>query len=82
MIKTMKGNVRIEKKEDEFWSKGAFIEPVNPNDAAKMRTFHMKHDEEMEHNCNKCSAKISAHNKDWHNGMCDKCFNDEYFPED
>ena len=21
-----------------------------------------------------CNAKISAHNKDWHQGMCDDCF--------
>ncbi|MBU4245932.1 MAG: hypothetical protein ABIF85_03065 [Nanoarchaeota archaeon] len=32
--------------------------------------------------CNKkCNKKISAHNKDWYGGMCDDCFNKEYFPD-
>lgn len=39
-----------------------------------MRTFHMKHDEEMDFSCKSCGTNISAHNKDWHGGMCDKCF--------
>ncbi len=58
----------------------------------KKRTFHMKHNEEMNYNCKQCNVKtlrkahfsgvpemrsflsISVHNKDWHAGMCDKCF--------
>ncbi len=33
--------------------------------------------------CNKkCNKKISAHNKDWHDGMCDDCFHKEYFHDD
>lgn len=82
MIRTMKGKIRVEEEKDGLWSEGAFIESVGPEDAVKMRTFHMKHDEEMDHNCKKCSAKISAHNKDWHDGMCDKCFNGKYFGDD
>ena len=39
----------------------------------------MKHDEEMNYNCKKCNKKISAHNKDWHDGMCDDCFNKKYY---
>ncbi|MBI2106756.1 hypothetical protein HYT57_02120 [Candidatus Woesearchaeota archaeon] len=66
-----------------IWSDDSFIETLNPDDMkAKMRTFHMKHNEEMNFNCSKCKSKISAHNKDWHNGMCDACFNKEFFPED
>jgi len=42
----------------------------------------MKHDEEMNYNCKKCNKKISAHNKDWHDGMCDDCFNETYFREE
>jgi len=63
------------------WAKGNFsetIDGVSGVDAAKMRTFHMKHDEEMDYICKKCRTKISAHNHDWHNRMCDKCFNREY----
>ncbi len=41
-------------------------------------TFHMKHDEDVNYNCKKCNGKISAHNRDWHKGMCDGCFNREY----
>ncbi|MBI3036047.1 hypothetical protein HYY71_07045 [Candidatus Woesearchaeota archaeon] len=62
--------------EEDFWEEGAFIETMGSSDIkGKMRTFHMKHDEEMDYNCKKCSKKISAHNKDWHAGMCDDCFN-------
>ena len=47
----------------------------------KMKTIHKSHDEDMNYNCKKCSKKISAHNKDWHDSMCDECFNNEYFSE-
>ncbi len=65
-----------------IWSDGSFIETLDPSNMKKMCTFHMKHNEEMKFNCSKCKSKISAHNKDWHNGMCDACFNKEFFPED
>ena len=69
-------------KEESFWSDGSFAQKMGPEEAkTKMRTFHMKHDKEMNYNCKKCNKKISAHNKDWHNGMCDACFNKKYFPD-
>jgi len=62
-------------EEDELWSEGSFIESCsNKNWELKKRTFHMKHNEEMNYNCKQCNVKISAHNKDWHAGRCDKCF--------
>ena len=70
------------KKKDNLWSDSSFMKPIDPDNKDKMRTFHMKHDEEMNFNCNKCNKKISAHNKDWHDGMCDDCFNNMYFPDD
>ena len=73
---------RIKKKDESLWSSGAFVETLGPADAERMKTFHKKHDEDMHYNCQKCNAVISAHNKDWHNGMCDDCFNKEFFPED
>ena len=67
-------------EEDDFWEEGAFIETMSSSDLKqKMRTFHMKHDEEVNYNCKKCNEKISAHNKDWHNGMCDNCFDKEVY---
>ena len=70
-------------KEDAFWADSSFAETMNSDDMKKkMRTFHMKHDEEMNFSCQKCKKKISAHNNDWHNGMCDNCFNRMYFPEE
>ena len=64
------------KKEDELWSEGYFAQSMSPEDMeSKMRTFHMKHDEEMNFSCKKCKIKISAHSKDWHDEMCDSCFN-------
>ena len=70
-------------KEESIWSEESFAETLGPEDVKnKMRTFHMKHDEEMNFNCSKCNTKISAHNKDWHNGMCDNCFNEKFFPNE
>lgn len=65
---------------DGLWEEGAFAETLGPIDMEKkMRTFHMKHDAEMNFNCSKCEVKISAHNKDWHNGMCDECFDEHVY---
>ena len=62
-------------EEDSFWAEGSFVETMSSRDMkAKMRTFSMKHNEEMNYNCNECHTKISAHNRDWHAGMCDTCF--------
>ncbi len=67
-------------KSGDFWAEGGFVESISRDEAdAKMKTFHKKHDEDMNFNCKKCNAKISAHNKDWHDGMCDDCFHKTYF---
>ena len=74
---------KIDNEDDELWEEGAFIETLSPAEIKeKMKTFHMKHDEDMNYNCRKCNAEISAHNKDWHDGMCDDCHNNAYFPDD
>ena len=65
----------MKKKEDDFWAEGSFAETMDSKTwEEKKRTFHMKHNEEMNFECKKCKKKISAHNNDWHGGMCDKCF--------
>lgn len=72
-----------ETEEGDFWAENSFLELMNPqNTKDKMRTFHMKHNEEMDYNCEKCNAKMSAHNKDWHARLCDKCFNKEVFDDE
>lgn len=69
--------------EGDFWAENSFLELMNPkNTKDKMRTFHMKHNEEMDYNCEMCNAKMSAHNQDWHAGLCDKCFNKEVFDDE
>lgn len=71
-----------ESGEESIWSDGAFAETLGPDDVKEKReTFHKGHSEDMNLNCKKCNAKISAHNKDWHDGMCDACFNKEFFPD-
>lgn len=65
----------FENDEEDFWEEGAFIETSGPLDKGRMKTFHKKHDEDMNFNCKECNKKISAHNRDWHNHMCDDCFN-------
>ncbi len=68
---------------ENFWADGSFAETISTEEMnEKMKTFHKRHDEDINFNCKKCDKKISAHNKDWHAGMCDDCFNKAYFPED
>ena len=43
-----------------------------------MRTFSMGHNEKMKYNCKICNIVISAHNNDWHEGLCDNCFNPKF----
>ena len=50
------------------------VKSYNEEMKLKERTIHMKNTEEMNYNCKQCNAKISAHNKDWHAHLCDKCF--------
>lgn len=33
-------------------------------------------------NCKKCGKDIDGHNKYLHDGMCDDCFFEKYFPKD
>ena len=72
----------FEEDKNQFWSKGAFAETLGLNEKERMKTFHKKHNEDMNFNCIRCNKVISAHNKDWHDRMCDKCFDEQYFPEE
>jgi len=66
----------------DLWEDGSFAETMSHEEMEeKMKTFHKKHDEDMNYDCKKCNKKISAHNKDWHDGMCDDCFNKTYYKE-
>jgi len=72
----------MDEDDDSFWQKGMFSQSVSKEAMErKNRTIHMSHDEEMKFNCKTCDAKISAHNNDWHDGMCDMCFDRTYFKE-
>jgi hypothetical protein len=63
-------------EEDDFWEPETFIESISSEDVErKMKSVGMKHDEDVNYSCKKCNKKISLHNRDWHNGMCDDCFN-------
>ena len=70
----------IEKEcSSELWSEGGFAETLDPaNLKEKMKTFHKTHNTDMNFNCKECNKTISAHNKDWHNGLCDNCFNKKF----
>lgn len=62
-------------KKNGFWEEGYFAETLSSSQInEKMKTFHKKHDEDMNFSCRNCGKKMSAHNKDWHDGMCDGCF--------
>jgi len=69
-------------KEDKFWEEGYFAESISSEEMKKkMKSFNMEHDEDVNYNCKKCNKKISLHNKNWHDEMCDECFNKTYYPE-
>ena len=69
-----------QENENSIWEEGGFVQPISSEEMKdKTRTFGMGHNEEMNYNCKKCNKTISAHNKDWHEGMCDKCFNEAYY---
>lgn len=71
----------LDKEPDELWDDGGFIKSMSPEEVElKKRTLVMGHDEEMDYNCKVCGTSISAHNNDWHDNMCDKCFNSKYHP--
>ena len=73
----------LEKYSNEFWAPGSFIQSINSSKIKEMKkTINKNHNEDMNFNCKKCNKKISAHNKDWHDKMCDDCFNKTYFPEE
>lgn len=73
----------LEKYSNEFWDPGDYVKSISPEEAEKMKkTIDKRHDEDMNFNCKKCNKKISAHNKDWHDCMCDDCFNKTYFPKE
>lgn len=70
----------LEKYSDRLWKKGGFIQSMSSEELEeKKKTIGKGHDEDMNFNCRKCNKKISSHNKDWHDGMCDECFNKEHF---
>lgn len=67
----------LEKYSNELWDKGSFAKTISKEESeCKKDTIHKSYDEDMNFNCKKCNVKISAHNKDWHEEMCDKCFNE------
>ena len=68
-----------ELESENVWKDGVYANKMSGKEMeGKMRTFDMGHEEEMNYSCARCNAKISAHNKDWHEGLCDLCFNKEY----
>ena len=65
-----------------LWARGSFIQGIKPEEIErKEKTIHMKNDEDMNYDCKECKKKISAHNRDWHDGMCDACFDSAHSPE-
>ncbi len=69
-------------EEDSIWEEGYYAQSIDPRTLdGKMRTFHEIPGAALDHSCKKCGTAISAHNRDWHGGMCDGCFNDTYFPK-
>ena len=63
---------------DEFWSEGSFIESISSDEVGKKLKTLLK-EGDLNFKCKKCNKQISSHNKDWHDCMCDDCFNKTYF---
>lgn len=84
MEKEGKTKLSAEKEEfkDNFWDERSFVQSISSEEIEqKKNTINKTHNENMNFNCKKCNKKISVHNKDWHDEMCDDCFNKTYFPE-
>lgn len=76
----MKKSKSAKNEENSFWEEGSFAETLSSDEAEeRMKTFHKGHDEDMNFNCKECNRKISTHNKDWHAGMCDGCFDKKVY---
>lgn len=81
-FKLSKEDIKFSKRDSEsfleeegFWEESSFIESMSSEEMEKkMKSFHMSHDQDVNYECKKCGCKISLHNKDWHNCLCDKCF--------
>ena len=72
----------LEEYAGEIWNKGSFVQSISSEELEKKKkTIEQSHNEDMNYICKKCNKKISAHNKDWHDNMCDDCFNETYFPK-
>lgn len=80
----MEEKERIE-NEDSLWAKGDYIRSIDTNDPQlpeKSEYIEDNLESPKEFNCKKCNAKIGKHNLYWHEGMCNECFFDTYFPEE
>lgn len=74
----MKKEVK-EEGEESFWGDGGYIRSISSEEfKAKEKSIEQDTNEELKFNCKKCNRKIGIHNKDWHEGMCNDCFFDEY----
>ena len=63
-----------------LWAGGSFIQAIGPGDMKeKMKTFHGDDNKEIVAACRKCGKGISAHHRDWHDCLCDGCFDREHF---
>ena len=62
-------------EKDELWAESSFCQSMSKEEMEKnMKSFDMKHNEDMNYNCKQCEKKTSLHNRDWHDGLCDECF--------
>lgn len=83
MSEEVKNLSRENIEENGFWSEGSFVESINPNELReKIKTLEEDACKDVKFKCKKCNKQISAHNKNWHDEMCDDCFNAAYFPYD
>jgi hypothetical protein len=72
----------LESEENGLWEEGGFIKQMSKEELEKKKkSIDMTHDEDINYNCKKCNRKISLHNRDWHDGMCDECFDETYYPK-
>ena len=73
-----------EENEENFWSEWDYIKDIDGNDPdleERMKYFDEENDSQKEFNCKKCNRLIGKHNLYWHEGMCNECFFNKYFPE-
>ncbi len=77
---TARKTIKKRQSGGSIWAEGTFVQTLSPAELKeKMKTIHGDGDKEITAACRRCGKGISAHHRDWHDCLCDACFDREHF---